>query len=73
MIFITTKEACEILNNEICPTALQAWIRQGNCPLGVYIKKSGTRRGNYKCFKDVVETVAKEGFMKLQERMMLCD
>lgn len=61
-IFITVQEACQILGNEICPTALQAWIRQGDCPLGFYVKREGKRRGNYKCYKDIVEIVAREGF-----------
>lgn len=64
-LFISTKTACQILGNQINPIALQAWIRQGNCPLGVYIKKEGKRRGDYKCFKDVVESVAKNGFKDL--------
>lgn len=67
MIFISTKKACELLNNEINPTSLQAWIRQGNCPLGIYIKKEGAERGSYKCFSDVVESVARSGFKKILE------
>lgn len=29
---------------------LEAWIRQGNCPFGVYIRREGSHRGAYKVF-----------------------
>lgn len=64
-IFISTNEACEILNHEINPIALQAWVRQGNCPLGVYVKKEGKMRGSYHFYRDVVEEAAKKGFRDL--------
>jgi hypothetical protein len=30
---------------------LEAWIKQGNCPFGVYIKKEGRTHGSYTIFR----------------------
>lgn len=30
---------------------LEAWIKQGNCPFGVYIKKEGRTHGSFTIFR----------------------
>lgn len=34
---------------------LEAWIKQGNCPFGVYIKKEGRTHGSFTIFRERFE------------------
>ena len=59
-VTISTTEASKIL--EMDRATLEAWIRQGNCPFGVYVRKEGNAKGSYHIF-----TVRLEAYLKAKD------
>jgi len=54
-ITIDPRKAVELLHCEMDRATLEAWIRQGNCPFGVFVKKEGKQRGHYVIFRERLE------------------
>lgn len=63
-IVITPTQAAEMLNGELNRFILEAWMRQGDCPFGKYIKKEGCNRGKYIIFKERLEAYIKAQDLK---------
>lgn len=49
-VTISPTEAAPLL--EMDRATLEAWIKQGNCPFGQYIRKEGNHKGTYKIFRE---------------------
>jgi hypothetical protein len=59
---LTPFEASQIVG--INRFQLESWLKQGNCPFGVYIKKEGNLRGHYVIYRARLEAYVKGSDMK---------
>lgn len=64
-ITLTPTEAVTILNHEMDRVTLEAWIKQGNCPFGNYVKKEGCQRGHYIVWRERLKAYASAQDLKV--------